>query len=783
MYTKRVSEASVANWVEPLNPRELEVVGLISDGLSNNEIALTLHLSLDTVKWYNKLIFSKLGVKNRTQAAKKAETIDLQKSEIGTEKEYTVQWSSNLPAQLTSYVGRKNEVSELKELLKHNRMVTLTGSGGSGKTRLALKVADDLGEYFRDGVWFVELAVEDDPDRLPDAISRVLKIFGGVESMSIDGLKRYLSSKHMMLILDNFEHLISAAPMIGDLLAACPKLTVLTTSREKLHVYGEQEYAVQPLDFPKLSKNKSVKELLDYEAVRLFVDRARAAQPGFILDDDQARAITRICELLDGLPLAIELCAPQVKISSLKGIVERLEDSLDFLPKGPRDIPARQRTLKATLEWSYNLLSKDERVLFTRLAVFKGGGTLDAIEIVCGKDISGVTSEIVFSLVDKNLVIPREGRDGEMHFTLLQTIRDLNAERLRGWGVTQEMNRSHASYYTNIAEQADQEIRGYRNAYWFKRLKTENDNLRSALWWSINSQEPEFALRLVNSLEYHWIYHGLAAESLRWEDRVVEIAAKVNPKLRAGVLRTLGNLAYSLGNLEKSHKYLNEAVKLFQDLGDEVNEAWSSLFLGLSYVDSEDKILEGLRMAQNAISIFRERVDMPRLAYGLNILGEIARVAGNIEQAKEYYQESLTIAKETGEVVREAIQYLNLGFIAYHQENYQLAMELNNKSLKMFWELDSFYGMASHLASAAGPVGALGYHTRAARLLGAANALLVGLDIGQQFADQVEINRYLEMVQDALGEHAFQEAWEEGQRMTIQEALEYALSDVEGGEE
>ena len=326
MYTKRVSEASVANWVEPLNPRELEVVGLISDGLSNNEIALTLHLSLDTVKWYNKLIFSKLGVKNRTQAAKKAETIDLQKSEIGTEKEYTVQWSSNLPAQLTSYVGRKNEVSELKELLKHNRMVTLTGSGGSGKTRLALKVADDLGEYFRDGVWFVELAVEDDPDRLPDAISRVLKIIGGVESMSIVGLKRYLSSKHMMLILDNFEHLIAAAPMIGDLLAACPKLTVLTTSREKLHVYGEQEYAVQPLDFPKLSKNKSVKELLDYEAVRLFVDRARAAQPGFILDDDQARAITRICELLDGLPLAIELCAPQVKISSLKGIVERLED-------------------------------------------------------------------------------------------------------------------------------------------------------------------------------------------------------------------------------------------------------------------------------------------------------------------------------------------------------------------------------------------------------------------------------------------------------------------------
>ncbi|MCH7664161.1 MAG: hypothetical protein IH859_09880 [Chloroflexi bacterium] len=486
-----MSEASVANWVEPLSPRELEVVGLISDGLSNNEIAQRLHLSLDTVKWYNKLIFSKLGVKNRIQAAKKAETIDLQKSGNGIEKQPASQRSSNLPAQLTSYVGRKNEVSELKELLKHNRMVTLTGSGGSGKTRLALKVADDLLEYYRDGIWFVELAVEDDPDRVPNAISRVLKIIGGVESMSIDGLKRYLSRKQLMLILDNFEHLLEATQIITDLLASCPKLTILTTSREKLHVYGEQEYPVHPLEIPDLSKNETAKELFNYGAIRLFVDRARAAKPDFTLDDDHGRAVARICELLDGLPLAIELCAPQVKISSPEGIADQLEASLDFLPDGPRDLPARQRTLKATLEWSYNLLSEDESVLFTRLAVFKGGGTLDAIESVCGENISGKASEIVFSLVDKNLVIPREGRDGEMHFTLLETIRDLNAERLSGWGATQEINRSHASYYTNIAEQADKEIRGHRNVYWFNSLMTENDNLRAALWWSINSEEPE----------------------------------------------------------------------------------------------------------------------------------------------------------------------------------------------------------------------------------------------------------------------------------------------------
>ncbi|MCH7663167.1 MAG: hypothetical protein IH859_04770, partial [Chloroflexi bacterium] len=224
-------------------------------------------------------------------------------------------------------------------------------------------------------------------------------------------------------------------------------------------------------------------------------------------------------------------------------------------------------------------------------------------------------------------------------------------------------------------------------------------------------------------------------------------------------------------------------IKIFQELGEETLAAWSSIYVGLSYIGSADKILEGLSIAQNAVLVFKKSGDMPRLTQGINILGEIARVAGNIEQAKEYYEESLSIAKETGETLRESIQYVNLGFIAYHQEKYELGMDLNRKSLENFWEMDSFYGIASHLASVAGPLGALGYHTRAARLLGAASALLIPLDIGQQFADQVEISRYLEKTQAALGKKAFNQAWEEGQRMTVQEAVEYALEDVEGDEE
>ena len=420
MYTCPMSGNDISNWVEPLNPRELEVVGLISEGLSNSEIAKSLHLSIDTVKWYNKQLFSKLGVKNRTQAAKEFKKLDLLQAESDINKPGISQWLSNLPAQLTSYIGRENEISEIKELLRHNRLVTLTGSGGSGKTRLALKVADDLLEYYRDGIWLVELAVETEPERIPHVIANALKVLGRRESASIDGLKQYLSSKHLMLIFDNFEHLLEAAPMVGELLASCPKLTILTTSREKLHAYGEQEYPVHPLNLPLASKSESIEELLKYEAIKLFVDRARAAKPDFRLDDDQMRAVVRICELLDGLPLAIELCAPQVKIYSPEGIVDRLEASLDFLTEGPRDLPARQRTLQATLEWSYNLLSEDESVLFTRLAVFKGGGILDAIEKVCGEDIAGKVTNILFSLLDKNLVVSREGPDGEIHWEMEQ---------------------------------------------------------------------------------------------------------------------------------------------------------------------------------------------------------------------------------------------------------------------------------------------------------------------------------------------------------------------------
>ena len=350
-------------WKESFSLREIEVLGLIADGLTNREISQKLYLSTETVKWYNKQIFPKLGVSNRTQAVKKAVELELLIPDKTSQVAVKPRLLSNLPAQLTSYIGRKVEIAEIKELLMEHRLVVLTGPGGTGKTRLALQVAGELPGNYRDGVWLVELASINNPAQVLNAIANVLSLSESNKMSLVSVLKHYLRNKHLLLLIDNFEHLLDAASLVGDLLAGAPGVTILATSRERLHLYGEQEYPVHPLGLPDIQRPEPTEQLLNYDAIKLFIDRARAAKPGFILGEDQIPAVVRICKLLDGLPLAIELSAPLVKVFMPSVIAERLEASLDALPGGPRDAPARQRTLRATLDWSYNLLQEDEKDL------------------------------------------------------------------------------------------------------------------------------------------------------------------------------------------------------------------------------------------------------------------------------------------------------------------------------------------------------------------------------------------------------------------------------------
>lgn len=768
----------IQTWEEPLSSREIEIIGLISEGLSNREIAQKLHLSIETIKWYNKQIFKKLSVANRTQAVKKANELALlQPPADPTVAEGSLRLS-NLPAQLTSYVGRKKEISEIQQLLKSSRLVVLTGPGGIGKTRLALEVAGELLGNYRDGIWSVELATISEPSLVLNTIAKVLKVSTSSGTPLKDLLKRFLSRKHLLLFIDNFEHLLEAAPLVGELLAAAPKVSVLVTSREPLKVYGEQEYTVQPLSLPITPQDETTDALLAYEAISLFIQRAQAARPGLVIDEEQLFAVARICARLDGLPLAIELAAQQVKIYPPSTVALRLEESLDALPCGPRDLPARQRSLQATMDWSYNLLREDEKTTFTRLSVFCGGGTLEAIDHICGRGLGGNVIEALTSLVDKNLVIPREGPDGELRFKLLQTIREYNRERLVNNKEAQELHRLHAAFFTGLAEEASKEIRGKKNVYWFKRLRAENDNLRAVLAWSFRGGDPIFGMRLIAALNYHWSYNGFYTEGHHWFELGLEKAEFASPELHAGMLQTAGQLAYYHGgDILRSQDFFSQALALFQQLGDERNAAWCLIYLNIIGVDYPDKIHQYIEKGLDNLAVIREMDDKPGMALALNILGELARIEGDYEAAKRYYEECLEISIETGERIREGMQYGNLGFIAYHNEEYQLAEQLIKQGLVIFKDLDINYQLATSFSCLAGPTAELGRPQRAARLLGAANAQMETLGSDHHPADQGEIRLFLDTIRDRLGEKEFQEAWREGQRMTIQEAVAYALEE------
>jgi predicted ATPase/DNA-binding CsgD family transcriptional regulator len=762
-------------WIEPLNPREIEILNLISEGLSNREISKQLHLSPETVKWYNKQMYSKLGVNSRSQAVNIAKQNDLL-NEGRPPSEEVEQVRSNLPAQLTSFIGRADEVAEVKTLLKSSRLVVLTGPGGTGKTRLALQVSGELIPAFRDGVWLVQLASLRDPALVPNSISQALNLNPLGDSSLVDFLKHYLRRKHLLLVMDNFEHLLEAAPLLGELLAAAPQLTVLATSRERLRVYGEQEYPVRPLRLPDHERRESPEKLLGYEAVDLFIQRARYAQPRLEISEKHLPAVARICLRLDGLPLALELAASQVKIYPLPVLADRLDESLGALPEGPRDLPERQRTLRGTIAWSENLLNPDEKILFARLSIFGGGGSLEAVEAVCGHGLNLKTFQMLSSLVDKNLVLAREDQEGELRFSMLETIRGYARERLTLIDETWEMNRRHAAYFADMAERAGKEFRTIRQAYWFPRLRAEQDNLRAALDWSLSGEALDYGMRMAASLGDHWYYNGFAVEGRRWTDLAIEKADQASPALLAGVLRTAGNLTYNLNDLSRGKDLLQRAIDLYQQVGDEDGAAWAATFLGAMGVHSEGEIHIYTQYLMQSLETFRKIGDQPGIAQALNILGELARVSGDYSSARTYYEECLEIVKQTGEVIREAIQYENLGLIAYHEDQHQLAEKLIRQAVSKFRDLNTNYGMATSLTTLAGPAAKLGYPRRGARLLGAADAEMESLGISQQPADQIEVKMFLLDVHLALGPDEFQKAWEEGQAMSIQEAVEYALS-------
>ncbi|HYP28196.1 MAG TPA: tetratricopeptide repeat protein [Blastocatellia bacterium] len=609
---------------------------------------------------------------------------------------------NNLPAQPTALIGRKTELAEVEMLLLREdvRLVTMTGPGGTGKTCLGVRAAAHLIDQFEGGICFVSLA----PIRKPALVaSAIIGALGGREAGGkplIDSLKEHLRDKQILLLLDNFEQVVPAAPLVAELLSACPRLKVLVTSRMALRLRGEQEFAVPPLALPDPKHLPSLEMLSRNAAVVLFVQRARAVRRDFVMTDEGAAAIAQICIRLDGLPLAIELAAARIKVLSPQAILERLRSRLKLLTGGAQDMPPRQQTMRKAIAWSYDLLDEAEKRLFRRLAVFVAGFTLRAAEAVCdgagGQELDVLDG--VSSLVNKSLLRQGEqARDG-LRFMMLETIREYGLERLAEGGEAEEARRAHAAYYLSMVEDAEPELRGPGQAEWLERLESEHDNLRAALRWSKESGETEMALRMAAAPRRFWEIRGHLSEGRGWLEEMLTLAdsERASPALLAKAFYAAGALARCQGDYDQTVAHLERALALYRRVQDRLGIASSLNSLGMLAHDQND-YGKAMALLEEGLALHKEVGDEQGIAISLEYFGIVALDQGNYEQSVAFQEESVSIRRKLKDKLGIATSLNNLGVVALDYADYKRATPLFEESLALFCEIGDKLGIASSL--------------------------------------------------------------------------------------
>lgn len=596
----------------------------------------------------------------------------------------------NLPVPLTSFVGRERELEQARALLAHARLLTLTGTGGTGKTRLALHLAAAVKETFRDGVCFVALASLNDAALVASTIAQALGVreTGGVPIS--EQLIAFLRYKEGLLVLDNFEQVVEAGPLVTQLLAACRDLKILVTSRVPLHVQGEHELPVPSLELPATGSSASPEQLVESEAVALFVQRARAVKPGFTLEAVNASAVVEICTRLDGLPLAIELAAARIKVLSPRAILTRLQHRFDLLTGGARDLPTRHRTLREAIAWSYDLLAKDEKKLFRRLAVFVGGHSLEAAEQVCRAvaDLSVEVLDRLASLVDKNLVRQEEQPDGEPRFSMLETIREFDLECLIASGDEAMARRAHRDFFLALAEEAEPQLTGPQQVAWLARLEKEHDNLCAALDWTLDTEgNVEAAAQLGAALWRFWLIRGHLSEgSERLERVLTQAGASISAATRAKLLTGAGTLAHNQGRYRTARMLYDESLMLYRELGDARGTARTLGHLGwigwrLGEYDAARTISE------ESLTLHGEQQDRRGVALALNNLGWVAQHQGEYVKARSYFGEVLALQRAMNDRRGVAFALSNLGWTLASQGDYARATALLEDALAAFREV------------------------------------------------------------------------------------------------
>ncbi len=645
---------------------------------------------------------------------------------------------SNLPRALTSFVGRKREMAEVEQLMSLTRLLTVTGAGGCGKTRLVLEVAGGLIASFADGVWLVELAALSDPQLVPQAIAAALGVREQPGSSLLDTLLAVLRGRELLLVLDNCEHLAQAvAELVHQLLLRCPKLQILTTSREPLRTDGEVIWRLPSMSLPEPQVKTTLRSLAQYEAIRLFVERARAALPEMALTQSNAEAVREICTRLDGIPLALELGAVMVRVMSVEQIRAHLDDRFALLTTGSRTSLPRQQTLQALIDWSYNLLTEDEQRLLARLAVFAGGFSMEAAEAVC-TDQRIKASAVVIGLgrlVDKSLVLKDEQED-TARYRLLETIRQYAADKLAAHD-GEEVRRCHAKYYLALAEQAEPELRGAQQVIWLNRLEQEHDNMRAAIGWSLGNAENETAMRLGGTLWKFWETHGHISEGRRWLTMMLVRRDGASPLTLARILNGAGILAWNQSDHFVARSLLDESLKIYRELGDKRMIARLLSSIGIVVEDSGD-YLTAHTLLEESLAIYQELGDKVGIALALNNFGNVLMYQGKYGEARTIFGETVGLYRELGEMRGIAIALHNLAIIVTTEGDLKQARTLREESLAIFRQLGDVRNAAYVLESLGGLSTQEGNYEEAHTLF--EESLTTLQELGDEWASAILLN-------------------------------------------
>jgi predicted ATPase/DNA-binding CsgD family transcriptional regulator/transcriptional regulator with XRE-family HTH domain len=691
-----------------------------------------------------------------------------------------LQAAAALPSQLSSFVGRERELVQVQALIATSRLLTLTGPGGIGKTRLAVEAAAAAHNEFEHGVCFVALASISDPLLVAPTIAHALGVRVAGSGPTLESLKSFLRDRHLLLVIDNFEQVLGAAFEISELLAACPRLHVLVTSRAALRLSAERELLVPPLLLPDPARDVATGRpghtaLNDCESVRLFVDRAQAVNGHFALTDDNAAAVAEICRRLDGLPLAIELAAARTRLLEPQAMLARLEHRLHLLTGGARDLPARQQTLRKTIAWSYDLLDPPEQLLFRRLAVFVGGCTLDAASVVCAVEIDLL--DAADSLASKSLVHPVVAAPGEVRLSMFETIREFGLEQLAWTGELEKQQRRHTEYFLELAEQAEPELWGPAASIWHARLDAEHDNIRAALEWGLTAGGQTgsvLAVRLAAALARFWYTRSYHSEGRQWLTRALANApAKSAARMKA--LHGAAWLAHMLHDSTAARVLLEESLAIARELTDRWTEAWVLHVLGrVAYFDGDHASARAL--GEQSLAIAERLADPWLIGFGLHLLGLAAHVACDYATADEFYERSMAIRQAVG--FREQIGILSqlMGTSRQRQGDFAKARTLYLAYLAIGRE----FGSTFHVNQVLGLLGSLaavqGQPARAARLIGAAAVFHETSRTRAIPLTEALFAEGIELARQALGEGAFATAWAAGRAMSSDEAIAEALA-------